>query len=51
MKFISFSAATSRGLDKKVNRFLEDNPYITIIETKFSAAYGGVYVGIFYKDK
>ena len=31
MKFINFAAMTESGLTKKVNRFLEENPYIKLL--------------------
>ena len=40
MKFINFTAMTESGLTKKVNRFLEENPYIEVI--KFDYTMGSV---------
>ena len=36
MKFINFTAMTESGLTKKVNRFLEENPYIEVIKFDYT---------------
>lgn len=49
MRFISFTAMSNRGLDKKVNEFLMANPQIEIIRIKFAASFGNIYAAIIYK--
>ncbi len=49
MKFVSFTAMSNRGLDKKVNQFLSENNHIEIIEIKFAASFGNIYAAIIYK--
>lgn len=51
MKFISITAMTEKGLNKKVNAFLEDTPYIEIIKFDYAIGTGGYGVGILYKDR
>ncbi|MCE5089165.1 hypothetical protein [Staphylococcus devriesei] len=50
MKFINFSAMTENGLNKKVNNFLEDHPYIEIIKFEYALAQNKFGVGILYND-
>lgn len=50
MKFVCFEGMTNNSLTRKVNNFLQSNPHIKVIETKFSASFGSVYVGIFYAE-
>lgn len=49
MRFVSFTAMSNRGLDRKVNEFLIGNPHIEIIEIKFAASFGNIYAAIIYK--
>jgi len=49
LKFISFSALTSGGLDNKVNGFLKSNPKIEVIDIKYAASFGSVYAAILYR--
>lgn len=51
MKFINFTAMTESGLNKKVNRFLDEQPYIEIIKFDYTMGSSGVGVGILYKDR
>ncbi|MDK7950209.1 hypothetical protein [Staphylococcus lugdunensis] len=51
MKFINFSTMTENGLNKKVNQFLEENPYIEIIKFDYQVGTGGYGVGILYQDR
>ena len=51
MKFINSAAMTESGLTKKVNRFLEENPYIEVIKFDYTMGSGGQGVGILYKDR
>ncbi|MFQ3853064.1 MULTISPECIES: hypothetical protein [Staphylococcus] len=48
MKFINFTAMTEKGLNKKVNEFLTENPYIEIIKFDYQIGYSGFGVGILY---
>ena len=50
MKFINFSAMTESGLNKKVNRFLEENPNIEILKFDYSLGTGGFGVGMLYRN-
>lgn len=49
LKFTSFSAMSNGGLDRKVNRFLEENQDIEIVDLQFTASFGSIYVGIYYR--
>lgn len=49
LKFTSFSAMSNGGLDRKVNRFLEENQNIEIVDLQFTASFGSIYVGIYYR--
>ncbi|HLS34995.1 MAG TPA: hypothetical protein VK061_02025 [Bacillota bacterium] len=49
MTFVSFSALTTVGLDKKVNKFISEHEDIEIINIKFSASFGSVYAAILYQ--
>jgi len=49
MKFISFSAMSSSGLDHKVNDFLKSHPDIEVIDIKFTASFGSVYAAILFR--
>jgi len=49
MKFISFTAMSSNGLDRKVNNFLESHSGIEVIDIKFTASFGSVYAAILYR--
>lgn len=51
MKFINLSAVTEKGLNKKVNAFLEENPYIEIIKFDYAIGSSSYGVGILYQDK
>ena len=51
MKFINFSTMTENGLNKKVNQFLEENPYIEIIKFDYQVGTGGYGVGILCQDR
>jgi hypothetical protein len=51
MKFICFNTMTEKGLTKKVNEFLEENPYIEIIKFDYEVGTSGYGVGILYDDK
>ncbi len=46
MKFISFTAMSSNSLDRKVNDFLESHSGIEVIDIKFTASFGSVYIAI-----
>ncbi|WP_199916087.1 hypothetical protein [Staphylococcus nepalensis] len=48
MKFINFTAMREKGLNKKVNEFLEENPYIEILKFDYQIGYSGYGVGILY---
>lgn len=50
MRFISFVAMTEKGLNKKVNNFLEENPYIEIIKLDYQLGPSGCGVGILYDE-
>lgn len=41
---------TEKGLNKKVNDFLEENPYIEIIKFDYQLTISGYGVGILYKE-
>ncbi len=49
MKFISFTAMSSNGLDHKVNEFLETHPNIEVIDIKFTASFGSIYAAILFR--
>lgn len=49
MKFVSFTAMSSKGLDRKVNDFLESHSGIEVIDIKFTASFGSVYAAILYR--
>lgn len=49
MKFKSFSAMTNGGLDRKVNDFLANHSDIELIDMKFTASSGTIYVAILYR--
>ncbi len=49
MKFISFTAMTNKGLNKKVNNFLSTVSEEDVIEIKYTASFGSVYVAIIYR--
>ncbi|GGG88760.1 hypothetical protein GCM10007342_08840 [Staphylococcus pragensis] len=49
MRFIHFTAMTENGLNKKVNRFLEENPNIEIIKFDYSAGSGSFGVALLYR--
>lgn len=49
MKFISFDAMTSKKLDEKVNEFLATHQQYEITNMTYTASFGSVFVGIFYK--
>lgn len=51
MKFINISAVTEKGLNKKVNAFLEENPYIEIIKFDYAIGSSSYGVGVLYQDK
>ncbi len=51
MKFINISAVTEKGLNKKVNAFLEENPYVEIIKFDYAIGSSSYGVGILYQDK
>lgn len=51
MKFINISAVKEKGLNKKVNAFLEENPYIEIIKFDYAIGSSSYGVGILYQDK
>lgn len=51
MKFMSFTAMSSNGLNHKVNGFLETHPEIEVIDIKFTASFGNVYAAILYRAK
>lgn len=40
---------TENGLNKKVNRFLKDHPYIEILKFDYQNGYNGMGVGILYR--
>ncbi|PIS62577.1 hypothetical protein AZH47_00860 [Corynebacterium striatum] len=48
MKFVNLTAMTEKGLNKKVNEFLEENPYIEIIKFDYQLGYSSCGVGILY---
>lgn len=50
MKFLSITAMTEKGLNKKVNAFLEEHPYIDIIKFDYQMGYSGFGVGILYRE-
>jgi len=50
MKIKVFSAGTERGLEKKVNTFLE-GAEIDIIDMKFAGGFGFIAVMIRYSEK
>lgn len=50
MKFICFNTMTEKGLNKKVNEFLQENPYIEIIKFDYQLASSGYGVGILYSE-
>lgn len=49
LKFISFTAMSNKGLDRKVNDFLETHSGIEVIDIKFTASFGSVYAAILYR--
>lgn len=49
IKFESFAAWSSDGLNKKVNKFLISNPEIEIVDIKLTAGFGDVYAAILYR--
>lgn len=49
MKFVSFSALSAEGLNRKINRFLGSRPEIELLDLKFSASFGSVYAAILYR--
>ena len=49
VKFISFTAMSSSGLTRKVNDFLESHSEIEIIDLKYTASFGNIYVAILYR--
>ncbi|MGW7929253.1 hypothetical protein ACT9T1_12580 [Staphylococcus xylosus] len=51
MKFINISAVPEKGLNKKVNAFLEENPYIEIIKFDYAIGSSSYGVGVLYQDK
>lgn len=51
MQFINISAVTEKGLNKKVNAFLEENPYIEIIKFDYAIGSSSYGVRILYQDK
>lgn len=51
MKFINFITLTEKGLNKKVNEFLAENPYIEIVKFDYQIGPSSCGVGILYKDK
>lgn len=51
MKFVCFNTMTEKGLNKKVNEFLEKNPYIEIIKFDYEVSTSGYGVGILYDEK
>ncbi|WP_204180409.1 MULTISPECIES: hypothetical protein [unclassified Staphylococcus] len=48
MKFVNLTAMTEKGLNKKVNEFLVENPYIEIIKFDYQLGYSSCGVGILY---
>ena len=50
MTFVNFTAMTEKGLNKKVNAFLEEHPYIEIVKFEYAMGEGGIGVGILYQD-
>lgn len=48
MKFICFNTMTEKGLNKKVNDFLQENPYIEIVQFDYQLGSSGCGVGILY---
>lgn len=49
LKFISFNAMSSNGLNHKVNDFLKSHPEIEVIDIKFTASFGSIYAAILYR--
>jgi len=49
MKVKTISALTEKGIDKKVNEFLEENRYIEVIDMKFTSI-SGYAVFIIYNE-
>ncbi|HLS04627.1 MAG TPA: hypothetical protein VK030_07660 [Actinomycetales bacterium] len=49
MRFTSFTAWSSDGLNRKVNAFLTNYPDIEIIDVKYAASFGAVYAAILYR--
>ncbi|MFW3611064.1 hypothetical protein ACN9U3_01665 [Staphylococcus caprae] len=49
MNFVNITSMTESGLNKKVNRFFEQNPNIEILKFDYQMGYGGVGVGILFK--
>ena len=50
MKFICFNTRTEKGLNKKVNDFLQENPYIEIVQFDYQLGSSGCGVGILYSE-
>lgn len=50
MKFICFNTMTEKGLNKKVNEFLQENPYIEIIKFDYQVGASSYGVGILYSE-
>lgn len=50
MRFVSFTAMSIRGLNNKVNNFLESNSEIEVIDIKFTASFGSIYAAILYRS-
>ncbi len=49
IKFISFTAMSSTGLDRKVNDFLQTHPEIEVIDIKFTASMQNIHAAILYR--
>lgn len=49
MKFISFTAMSSKSLDRKVNDFLESHAGIEVIDLKFTVSFGSFCAAILYR--
>lgn len=49
MKFISFSAMSNQGIDKKVNEFIVNHPEYEIIDIKYSVGFTSVNAAILYR--
>ncbi|MGD3162298.1 hypothetical protein [Staphylococcus capitis] len=49
MKFVNITSMTEGGLNKKVNRFLEQNPNIEVLKFDYQMGCGGLGVGILYR--